>query len=217
MAGGASKTGGRISERTVERLCVYRRILYRIQREGQTHLYSHQLGKLARVSAEQVRRDLMAVGYSGSAQRGYEIEAILSSLAAFLDVSRVQNVALVGVGNLGRALLHYFKGRRPTLRIVAAFDDDETKTGRVVDGCRCHPIEALEKVLREKDIHLAFLAVPASVAQGVADRLVAGGVRGLVNFAAIRLSVPPGVHVEDIDITVALEKVAFYAGLGEGA
>lgn len=207
----------RISERTVERLCVYRRILFRLQREGQTHLYSHQLGKLARVSAEQVRRDLMAVGYTGSAQRGYEIEAILASLAAFLDVERVQNVALVGVGNLGRALLHHFKGRRPTLRIVAAFDADPEKTGRVIDGCRCHDVGELETVLREQDVHLAFLAVPPEVAQAVADRLVAGGVRGLVNFAAVRLSLPAGVFVEEMDISVALEKVAFYAGRGSEA
>ena len=208
---------GTVSERTIGRLSLYRRLLNTLRAEGARNVYSHELAELAGSTAAQVRRDLMVVGYSGSPGRGYEIAGLLESLREFLDAPGGQGVVLVGVGNLGKALLAYFAGRRPNLRIVAALDNDPEKTGRLVHGCRCYPLEKLAGVIRRHGIRLAVITVPASAAQEVADRLVRAGVRGLLNFAPVRLHVPSGIHIEDIDMTTSLEKVAYFAHRGAAA
>jgi len=203
-----------ISPRTIGRLSLYRRLLHVLQAEGVRNIYSHQLATLAGCSAAQVRRDLMVAGASGSATHGYEVARLIESLREFLDAPGGQGVALVGVGNLGKAILSYFAGRRPNLQIVAAFDSDPYKVNRVIHGCRCYSMENLYEVCQGQGIRLAIITVPAQAAQAVADALVKGGVRGILNFAPVRLRVPLHVHVEDIDMTVSLEKVAYFARKG---
>jgi redox-sensing transcriptional repressor len=203
------------SEPTVGRLCLYRALLARLEREGVESVYSHQLAALAGGAASRVRRDLMVVGYDGSPTRGYVVSDLLASIGSFLDAPAQEGVALVGVGNLGRALMAFFAGRRPNLSIVAAFDSDPDKAERVIHGCRCHPMSALADVVREKGIRVAVLSVPAGEAQVVADQLVRAGVRGLLNFAPVRLRVPAGVFVENMDMAVSLEKVAYFARQSE--
>jgi redox-sensing transcriptional repressor len=166
---------------------------------------------MAGVAATRVRRDMMAVGYEGSSTRGYDVGQLAGAIGQFLDAPRPQDVALVGVGNLGRAILAYFTGRRPMLRITAAFDADPGKGGRVIHGCRCFPMQDLNSVLTAQQIRIAVVAVPADQAQDVATALVRCGVTGLLNFAPTHLRVPLSVYVEDIDITTALEKVAYFA------
>lgn len=203
-----------VSDKTIGRLSLYRRLLNVLQAEGVRSVFSHQLANMAGCTAAQVRRDLMAVGYSGSPSAGYDVSRLLESIRDFLDVPGGQAVALVGVGNLGKALLAYFSGRRPNLQVVAAFDSDPYKANRVIHGCRCYPVESLADVVAGKDIQVAILAVPASAAQAVAETLVRAGVRGIVNFAPVRLRVPEGVYVEDIDMSISLEKVAYFARAG---
>ena len=203
-----------ISAKSIGRLSLYRRLLNVLQAEGVRNVYSHQLATLAGCTGTQVRRDLMVVGYSGSPTHGYEVARLIESLREFLDAPAGQGVALVGVGNLGKAILSYFAGRRPNLQIVAAFDNDAYKVNRVIHGCRCYSMENLYEVTQGQSIRLAIITVPAQAAQAVADALVKGGVRGILNFAPVRLRVPPHVHVEDIDMTVSLEKVAYFARQG---
>ncbi|MBE3070998.1 MAG: redox-sensing transcriptional repressor Rex [Planctomycetes bacterium] len=205
------RSGRNVSDLTIGRLTLYRRLLHVLCDEGITQVFSHQLAAMAGRTAAQVRRDLMAVGYSGSPNRGYEVGRLLASLRDLLDAPGGQNVALVGVGNLGKALLSYFAGRRPNLRIIAAFDNDANKANRVINGCRCYSAQRLGELLRAKGVGVAIIAVPAAAAQDVADGLVAAGVRGILNFAPVRLRVPPGVHVEDLDMTLSLEKAAYLA------
>ena len=174
-------------------------------------MFSHDLAAESGATAAQVRRDVMAVGYSGSPTKGYEIAELAASIARFLDGECSQSVALIGVGNLGRAILAYFSGRRPNLAIVAAFDRDEHRVNRVIHGCRCYPVDVLQEKVAEVGIRTAIIAVPAGEAQTVADRLVRSGVRGILNFAPTHLRVPPNVFVQEIDITTSLEKVAFFA------
>jgi redox-sensing transcriptional repressor len=199
------------SDRTIGRLSLYRRMLYTVKSEGRRFVYSHEIATLAGVTPAQVRRDLMSIGYSGSPNRGYDTNELLRSIEVFLYAPEGQNVALVGVGNLGRAILAYFTGRRPRLQIVASFDSDAMKANRVILGCRCHPLSELEKVVKQQRIDVGILTVPASSAQDVADALVTAGVTGIVNFAPVALRVPPHVYVEDIDLAMALEKVAFFS------
>ncbi|MFA6134614.1 MAG: redox-sensing transcriptional repressor Rex [Phycisphaerae bacterium] len=199
------------SDKTIGRLSLYRRLLNELLAGGAKYVYSHHLANEAGVTAAQVRRDLMAVGYNGSPSHGYDVSELVESIRSFLDAPKGQGVALVGVGNLGRAILAYFNGRRPHLSIVAAFDSDPHKVGRVVHGCYCHPIEELPRIVAEKHIGVAIVAVPANEAQELAETLVRSGVRSLVNFVPAPLHVPPHVYVEDVDITTSLEKAAYFA------
>ncbi|MEI7835765.1 MAG: redox-sensing transcriptional repressor Rex, partial [Planctomycetota bacterium] len=151
------------------------------------------------------------LGFSGSPTKGYEVAKLVAAIGEFLDAGKSQEVALVGVGNLGRAILSYFVGRRPNLSITVAFDNDLAKVDRVIHGCRCHRMEELGSLVESRGINTAIVAVPAGEAQGVADTLVGAGVLGLLNFAPVRLHVPGAVFVENVDLTTSLEKVAFFA------
>lgn len=198
-------------ERTIGRLSLYRRLLKDLLASGQRSVYSHQLAAKAGVTAAQVRRDVMCIGSSGSPNKGYDIRGLIAAIEGFLDGEGAEGVALVGIGNLGRAILAFFRGRRPKLSVVAAFDRDEELVHRVIHGVRCYPMDELDDVVAAEDIRVGIIAVPASSAQAVADRLVAAGVGGIVNFAPTPLHTPPGVYVEDIDMTMSLEKVAYFA------
>ena len=107
--------------------------------------------------------------------------------------------------------MKYFWGRRPKLRITAAFDNDPKKAGRVIQGCRCYLIDQMCEMIQEREIKTAIITVPVDEAQGIADILVGAGIRGIVNFAPVRIRVPKGVFVEDIDMAIVLEKVAYFA------
>ena len=199
------------AHKTIGRLSLYRRLLHALLKAGSETVHSHQLASLAEVTAAQVRRDLMVVGRAGTPRRGYNVRDLIDGIGAVLDAPVTQGVALVGAGNLGRAILAYFRGRRPKLSITAAFDVDPTKIGQVIYGCRCYPVDDLERIIAAKGIRVGIVTVPASEAQHTADALVRAGVKGLVNFAPVPLHVPAGVYIEHVDVTMFLEKVAFFA------
>lgn len=200
-----------MSERIVGRLSTYRRLLLAALAEEKSRVYSYELARMADFTPAQVRRDIMTIGFSGSPARGYDAAGLLRRISELLDHPEGHAFALIGVGRLGQALLAHFDDRHPTLRIVAAFDVDPAVVGRDLHGCHCYGVDELEPVIRQRRITLALIAVPAEAAQTVANRLVAAGVRGLLNFAPTHLNVPERVHVEDVDITVALERVAFFS------
>jgi redox-sensing transcriptional repressor len=200
-----------VPEKTIGRLSLYRRLLVDAKGRGCSSLYSHELARLAGVTAAQVRRDLMRVGYMGTPTRGYQVEELLASIAALLDASATEGMALVGVGNLGRAILAYFSGRHPRLSFVAAFDTDLEKVGRVTQGCRVYAMDDLIDVVRRENIRTAVIAVPADAAQDVADQLVIAGVMSILNFAPTSLRLGPEVYVETNDLTAAIERAAFFA------
>lgn len=193
------------------RLSLYRRLLDDLRASGAENVYSHELAHLAGVSAAQVRRDFMVIGYSGSPNRGYHVGTCLASIESLLDGSQRQDVALVGVGRLGRSLLAHFGERRPFLRIAAGFDTDPSLIGTTVQGCPVHDISELESVVRKRRIRIAILAVPPQWAQTTAGALVRAGVRSIVDFTAVALQVPDEVFVDHMDITSALESAAFFA------
>lgn len=200
-----------ISQKTIERLTVYNRCLKQLRSLAKSHTYSHELAKLAGVSAAQLRRDIMAVGYSGSPVKGYDINQLAQSIDNFLEAPNDQPVALVGVGNLGRAILTYFNGRRANLRIVAAFDNDPQKADRVIQATRCYPMTKLQNIINQQNISTAIITVPADQAPAVADILVNAGIRGILNFAPLHLNLPQSVFVENVDMAMALQKVAYFA------
>ncbi len=207
----STRSNTMLSGKIIGRLSMYRRILGNLRMQGERQLFSHELATLSGVSAAQVRRDIMHIGYSGNPNRGYDVEALLESIGQFIDDPDGHRAALIGVGNLGRAILAYFAGRRPNLSIVAVFDNDPEKYGRVILGHRCYSIDNFETVIKEKNIRSAIITTPAHVAQSITDRLIAANIRGILNFAPVALRVPPYVFVEDIDMTTSLEKVAYFA------
>jgi redox-sensing transcriptional repressor len=205
-----------VSRKTVGRLSLYRRLLDNLRTSGTTNIYSHQLAHLAGVSATQVRRDFMVIGYSGSPSRGYQVDRCLASIESLLDGPNRQDVVLVGLGRLGQSVLAHFAGRRPLLRIAAGFDTDPAIIGTKIHGCPIHSVDDLEHVVADKGIRIAILAVPPESAQTVAEALVRAGVRSLVDFTAVPLQVPDDVFVDHMDITSALESAAFFARQEQG-
>ena len=202
-----------IPARTIERMVLYKRLLSDLLSKGQKTLFSHQLAALAHNTPAQVRRDIMTIGHEGSPHKGYDIASLISRITVILDGSKDRSIALVGVGNLGRAILSYFTYRHPGLTIVAAFDTDESKVDRVISGCRCYHMNQLDDLVHEMKISLGIITVPAIAAQEVADRMTGAGIRGILNFAPVPLKVPENVYVDRIDIASALEKVAYFTGL----
>jgi len=195
---------------TIGRLSLYRRLLAEQLASGARQVYSHQLAGLAVSTPAQVRRDLMTIGFSGSPRKGYAIQELVDSIDGVLSSSVETKVALVGVGNLGRAILAYYANRQP-VRFAAAFDRATEKAGRILNGCRCYLVQQMPDIIAREQIHVGVIAVPASEAQSVADQLVLAGVKGILNFAPTRLRVPAGMYVEYVDLMMALDKVAYYA------
>ncbi len=200
-----------IPHRTVGRLTLYWRTLRDLGKEAPPSIFSHDLALKVGVTAAQVRRDLMLVGYTGTPAHGYDVASLRGHIQAFLFPPTEQRVALAGAGNIGRALLKFFSSRRPTLRIVAAFDKNPDKYGRLIGGCPCHSIEKAEEVIRDLGITVGIIAVPTEDAQFVASLFVSAGVRGILNFARTPLQVASEVYVEDIDLAMSMDKVAFFA------
>jgi redox-sensing transcriptional repressor len=203
-----------ISTRSVERLSIYRRALLQGRQDFGPSVYSHQLAHACQLTAAQVRRDLMAIGYSGNPNSGYDVKRLLTSLAAFLDPQETRAVAIVGMGYLGRAIAAFLANRSPKIHLVAAFDVDLDKIGLSFSDVHCYSVRQMPEVIEEKGIDVAIITVPVEQAQQAAEHLVAAGVTGILNFAPVCLRMHERIHVENIDMTVALEKVAFFARPG---
>ena len=197
--------------RTVARLALYRRLLVHAKEDGTRTIYSYEMGERLGINPAQVRRDLMEVGFLGHPRHGYEVRGLLGKLDSYFGIDQSIRMVLVGAGNLGRAILGHFAAQPSHIALEAAFDTDPEKAGRVLHGCRCHPLERLAEIVAGRGVDVGIIAVPPAAAQKTADLLVAAGVRGLLNFAPARLSVPEGVFVEDIDVTLAVEKVGYFA------
>jgi len=200
-----------LPEAVVARLSDYRRHLEPHLEAGRERIFSHDLADLVGVTAAQVRRDLMTVGFSGSPARGYEIKALIALVNEILGPSGVETMTLVGVGHLGRALLTHCMRRRPNVQIRHAFDVDPEVIGTTVGKCDVRHLDTLETTLAHDPALVGIIATPRESAQDITDRLVACGVSGLINFAPVRVKVPEGLYVEHMDIATSAEKVLFFA------
>src|SRR3954452_14075852 len=167
----------------VGRVSLYLRQLESFQHQGRSTVSSSQLGTALAINNAQVRKDLAFFGQFGYPGIGYRIEELIAALRHILGIDRDWPLALVGLGNLGRALLKYRGFRSRGFHIVALFDNDPGKIGQIHDGLTVEPIDALTKTVPSRNISLAILSVPADAAQRVADQMVACGIRGILNFA----------------------------------
>ncbi len=199
-----------IPEIVIERLPLYLRTLNMLGEQGTTVTSSQVLGELLGLSPAQIRKDLSYFGEFGKQGTGYHIDFLRQQLLKILQVDRHWEVALVGVGDLGTALLRYkgFHGAGFSIRVV--FDKDPTKIGRKVGGLQVLSPERLSEVIRERQIQLAIIAVTANEAQEVADELVEAGVRAILTYAPITLSLPKHVRVQYIDPVTGLQSMTYY-------
>jgi redox-sensing transcriptional repressor len=193
----------------VGRMSLYLRQLETYQRQGYTTVSSSQLGQPLSIKNAQVRKDLAFFGQFGHPGIGYRIQELIDALRHILGIDHDWPLALVGLGNLGRALLRYRGFRTRGFHVVALFDNDPNKIGQKHDGMIVEPIDAVRKIIAVRKINLAILCVPAEAAQRVADVLVASGIRGILNFAPVPLIVPAEVNLVPVDLSVQLENLAY--------
>lgn len=200
----------KLPEKTVERLSQYRRVLLNCLQNDKLFIYSHELANMLHLTAVQVRRDIMLIGYASKQKKGYDVKELIETIGKIIDSKDALNVAVVGIGNLGKAITSYFSGKRAKLNIIAAFDNDATKAGKVISGVRCYHTEQLEEIIKEKQISIAVLTVPPEVAKKTAENLVIAGIKGILNFTSVTLSTTPQVYLEEYDMTTSVEKVAYF-------
>ena len=203
------KKDHKVSLHTVDRLSVYRRKLEELSTDDVEFIHSHELAALVGVTPAQLRRDLASFGNYGNISRGYDVRRMSRTISEIIGTDRIQNVALVGVGDLGRALLSYRGFEERGFHIAAAFDTDPDKVGRVFAGRRCYALEKLETVLVDLQVRTLILTSRPEGLQEVVDRGVQAGVRSFLNFVPKTLSVPADCFVEHIDISAKLEKLSF--------
>jgi redox-sensing transcriptional repressor len=188
---------------------LYLRQLEILLSQGTLKVSSSQLGLALGITDVQVRKDITYLGNLGQPGIGYPIQDLIAAIRRGLGIDREWAVALVGVGNLARALLRYKGFLQRGFRIVALFDADPAKVGQRVEGLEVHPPEKMRQVIAATKAELGLLAVPSDSAQVVADSLVNAGIRGLLNFAPVVLHLPPHVSLVAVDLTVQLEQLAF--------
>ncbi|HWP40625.1 MAG TPA: redox-sensing transcriptional repressor Rex [Tepidisphaeraceae bacterium] len=193
----------------VRRLSLYLRQLEAFKRKDRRTISSKQLGESLGLTDAQVRKDLAYFGQFGHPGIGYRVDDLIAQLRHILGTDKTWNVLLVGAGNLGRALMAYRGFNAKGFNLCAVFDNDPNKIGRKLGSFTIQPLSELEETIRRHGIKLAILAVPAEVAQEVADQLVAAGIRGLLNFAPVSLQLPPHVAVNAVDLAVSLEQLSF--------
>jgi len=199
-----------LPERTVERLSQYRRVLQRVLSSGTQNIYSHELAQLLHITPVQVRRDIMLMGHSGTLRRGYNIENLIELIGEIIDCTGKQKVAIIGIGNLGEALLNYLSTNNTKLVLSAVFDSDEEKIGKTFGGIVCYNIKSLKKIVHRENITIGILTVPPSLANEIANNMKDAGILGIINYTPVSIDVK-GVFIEQYDVITSLEKVAYFA------
>lgn len=197
----------------VRRLSLYLRQLEAFRKSDRRTISSKQLGESLGLTDAQVRKDLAYFGQFGHPGIGYRVEDLIAQVRRILGTDKTWNVLLVGAGNLGRALMAYRGFDAKGFRLTAVFDADASKVGKKISQFTVQSLSELEETIKAQQIRLAILAVPADAAQQVADQLIAAGIRGILNFAPVNITVPPNIALNAVDLAVQLEQLSFQATL----
>lgn len=204
-----SGAGGQIPSAVINRLSLYLRELQHFLRQGHETISSNQLGPRLGFTDAQVRKDLAHFGQFGYPGIGYRCRELVEAIRRILGTDREWRVALIGTGNLGRALLGYRGFGSQGFKFVAAFDTDTRKVDTRVEGVPVYHLDRLREIVRAEDIRLAVIAVPAAAAQAVADQLADAGVVGILNFAPVTITSPPGIAQVGVDLAIEMEQLSF--------
>jgi len=202
----------KIPEATIIRLSVYSRHLTEVDRKGIITTSSGDIADGVGVSPAQVRKDLAYFGEFGTRGVGYNVKDLRQHILRILGLSVDWSVTLVGAGNLGLALSSYKGFSERGFIITSIFDSDPAKVGTLIEGVEILPIEQLEVVVKQNHTQIGIVAVPAVVAQDIADQLIKAGVQAILNFAPVVLNVPPEIELRNVDLVVNLEVLTFNVG-----
>lgn len=202
--------GRGIPEATVARLPVYLRALHALSERAVATVSSEELAEAAGVNSAKLRKDLSHLGSYGTRGVGYDVEYLIYQISRELGLTQDWAIAIVGVGNLGRALANYGGFASRGFRVAALLDADPAMVGEIIAGTTVEHVDALERAVKERGVAIAVIATPAPAAQTVCDRLVNAGVTSVLNFAPVVLSVPDGVDVRKVDLSIELQILAFH-------
>jgi redox-sensing transcriptional repressor len=194
----------------VSRLPVYLRALQRLSDAGVTSTSSQELGEKVGISAAQIRKDLSQFGEFGKQGTGYHIPFLIERLSQILNVDRIWNVGVVGMGDIGHAIVRYNGFSNRGFQVAMCFDADPAKIGTKVGEFEIRDEKNLIADVKAASIKIAMICVPVSAAQDVADKLVEAGVRGILNYAPLKLIVPANVRVQHIDPAIGLQRITYY-------
>ena len=199
-----------VPEATINRLSLYSRLLSTLESEGITVVSSKKLSDLSRFTATQIRRDLACFGQFGKRGIGYEVSTLKRAIDGILGVHIRRKVVLVGVGNLGSALLGYRVLREHNFEIVAAFDSDSEKWGRIINDVRVQSPDELPQVVQSEQIEIGIITVPRFAAQRTLDLLISAGIQAVLNFAPARLTAPRHIKLRNVDLSIELEGLSYF-------
>lgn len=199
-----------IPDATIARLPVYLRVLQQLIEAGLNTVSSERLAEASGVNSPKVRKDLSYLGTYGTRGVGYEVEYLVYQISRELGLTHDWPVALVGLGNLGQALAGYRGFSEKGFRIAALFDKDPKLIGKTIEGLEVCDLDTLPEAISGEDIVIGIIATPATAAQETAERLVAAGVKSILNFAPALLSLPEGVHVRQVDLSLELQILAYH-------
>ena len=197
-------------EVVVNRLPQYVRALNQLTREGAEVVSSQRLGQILHVTPAQIRKDLSYFGRFGKQGRGYNVPFLLSSLRDILGLDKKWNIAVVGVGRLGRAIIGYPGFTPEGFNIVAAFDADPRQVGQAIGRLIVQPMSDLSDAVRHKDIRIGIVAVPASQTEDVINNLIKCEIKSILNYAPVSPMVPEGVRLRSVDPVLALQSMTYY-------
>lgn len=200
----------KLPPRTVERLSKYRRLLNRYSSNDEHFIFSHDLARLLNLTSVQVRRDLMLVGISGNHRKGYNVKELIDLISKIIDTEHGQNIAIIGMGNLGRAVTTFLRKNETKMNIVAAFDIDPEKTDKLVSGVECFQIALIAEKIKTLSIDIVVLTVPPDEAIELTKILIDSGIKGILNFTSIHLDVPSTIYLKNYDIITSLEEIGFF-------
>ncbi|MBU7539495.1 redox-sensing transcriptional repressor Rex [Levilactobacillus brevis] len=203
-------TEQKIPRATAKRLPIYYRYLNILLDADKTRVSSTELSEAVKVDSATIRRDFSYFGALGKRGYGYDVESLIKFFKKILNQDRLTNVALIGVGNLGHALLNFNFHQDGNVRISAAFDVNEAIANTIQSSVPIYPMTDLRTQLEEQQIQVAILTVPSDVAQSVTDDAVAGGVKGILNFTPLRITVPKDVRVQNVDLTNELQTLIYF-------
>jgi redox-sensing transcriptional repressor len=199
-----------IPEATVGRLPVYLRALVEMVESGRTTTSSEDLAEAAGVNSAKVRKDLSYLGSYGTRGVGYDVAYLIHQVRRVLGLTQDWPVLIAGIGNLGQALANYKGFAERGFRVVALVDSDPGKVGEVVAGIQVRHVDELPRLVRRHEVAIGIVCTPAAGAQEVADRMVQGGIRSILNFAPAVIAVPPGVSLRKVDLSIELQILGFY-------
>ena len=199
-----------VPEVVILRLPLYIRALTQMSEEGQAVISSKSLGDRLQITPAQIRKDLSYFGRFGKQGRGYKIASLIEELTNILGLNRQWNSCIVGVGRLGKAIINYPGFVPEGFKIVAAFDNDESKIGQTVNEIQILPMNKIRSIVKEHDIKIAILAVPATIAQSVISDLVDTNIKAILNYAPIAPKVPKTLILRNIDPVLSLQSMTYY-------